>query len=130
MKKLTKEDIDKINKNHDSWNQGIYKEPFGVDHEKDYVIYQRHETGGVSGGSCWDESNPQPYENWKDREKWIALEMALKIINPSLTYSQFTEIENLVTSSTETEWEYYGNCQHYDIWYLSLEKLYKFLNIN
>ena len=51
MKRLTEEDIQKINKSLKlSWNQGIYKEPFGVEHIKEHVIYQRHETGGVFGG--------------------------------------------------------------------------------
>ena len=32
MKRLTEEDIININKSlDDSWNQGIYKEPFGVE---------------------------------------------------------------------------------------------------
>ena len=67
MEKLTEQQIKKINESlKDSWNQGIYKEPYGVEHEKDYVIYQRHERGGVSGGSCWDSSNPQPYYNDDD----------------------------------------------------------------
>ena len=75
MEKLTEQQIEKINKSlKDSWNQGIYKEPYGVEHEKDYVIYQRHERGGVSGGSCWDSSDPQPYYNDEDRPNWDALD--------------------------------------------------------
>ena len=130
MKRLTEEDIININKSlDDSWNQGIYKEPFGVESIKDYVIYQRHETGGVSGGSCWDSSDPQPYYNDKKRPNWDALDEVLKLLCPEITYLKYKGIKNLITSTDETDWEYYGNRTNYDIWYLPLETLYKYLGI-
>lgn len=128
MEKLTEQQIKKINESlKDSWNQGIYKEPYGVEHEKDYVIYQRHKRGGVSGGSCWDSSDPQPYYNDEDRPNWDALDEVLKLVCPEITYLKYKGIEDLITSTDKSDWEYYGNHTDYDIWYLPLEKLYNYL---
>ena len=36
------------------YNQGIFKEPYGIPiHIKELVVYCRYETGGYSGGNCW-----------------------------------------------------------------------------
>lgn len=131
MKRLTDSQIAAINeKVCDGWNQGIFKEPWGIDvKEKGFVIYQRHETGGVSGGSCWDDSNPQAYSNVDPRPHWQALEVTLATVCPNLSYSSYIEIEKLVKDSSETDWEYCGNCTEYQIRYLPLETLYKHLKI-
>lgn len=57
MKKLTDEDIKRINDSgvFDSWDQGIFKQPLGVEHIKERVVYQRHKRGGHRGGIVGEE---------------------------------------------------------------------------
>lgn len=132
MERLTEQQIKGINNQvADKWNQGVFKEPWGIDtNEKGYVIYQRHHTGGVSGGSCFSNiTDPQPYTSFDKKPKWEALVLVLKEINPDLPYSKFSEILDFTKYSSEIEWGYYGNCSEYDILYLPLEKLYKHFGI-
>jgi hypothetical protein len=127
--KLTEDDIKEINNSEgfDSWYQGIFKEPNGVpDTMKDTCIYMRWNTGGVSGGSCWDSSNPQPYEG-EDEPDFIVLEKALQKIVPTLSFLHFKEIERAIVSTEDSEYNYYGNHDDYEIKYLPLPVLYTLL---
>jgi len=126
--KLTEEDIQKINKDvKDSWNEGIFKEPNYIPvHIKEPVIYMRWETGGYSGGSCWDDSDPQPYYN-DDKPKFTVLDLVLKKLKPDISYLNYKEIEKLIHSNSETEYEYYGNSRDYSVEYIILSDLYKLL---
>lgn len=126
---LSKEDITEINSQCPS-QQGIFTEPIGIpDKIKEPVIYMRWETGGVSGGSCWESSNPQPYHNTEPKPKFKVLDLVLKKLKPDLTFLEFREVEELVKSSEKTEWKYYGNCTEYGIEFIILSDLYKTLRM-
>jgi len=132
MKRLTEEQIKEINKlAPNEWQtneQGIFTQPYGVPVLiKEPVIYCRYESGGVSGGSCWDESDPQPYERDAPKDKMRVLDLVLKEISPDISFLQFREIEKLVHTNSETEYEYYGNCTEFEIEYIVLSELYDFL---
>jgi len=130
MERLTENDIKEINNKITDSEQGIWREPYGINvKEKGLVIYQRHETGGVSGGSCWEDSNPQYYSSDEDRPEWQALDLTLKKLYPDISYLKYKEIEKLIIYANDTDYEYYGNRTDYDIWYLPLETLYKYLGI-
>ena len=132
-KVLTKELIKKINEQCPS-EQGIFVEPYGIPiHIKEPVIYHRFETGGVSGGCCWEYSNPQPYTEEPPVEKLKALDLYLKEMFPECTYLQFRELEKLIHNNSETEHEYYGNSTDYRVEYIvvsELEKLIEYLKNN
>lgn len=120
---LTKEDIEAINNECPS-NQGIFNEPYGIPNNiKELVVYMRWETGGVSGGSCWDSSNPRPYTTDEPKPKFKALDLVLKRLKPDLTFLQFREIEELIKSSENTEWECYGNCTDWAVEFIVLREL-------
>lgn len=132
MKKLSPEDISRINTLAPmDWQrneQGIFTQPFGIPNDiKEPVIYCRYETGGVSGGSCWDSSNPEPYTVDPPKDKMKILELVLKELKPDITYLQFLGIQRLIKNNTERDWEYYGNCTNYEIEYIVLSDLYNFL---
>ena len=98
MQRLTEEDIKEINSNvRDNWNEGVFKEPFGIDRdEKGTVIYQRHETGGASGGNCWG-GYPRRYDG-EERLEWETLDLVLKKVCPNISYLQYKEIKGKVTA--------------------------------
>ena len=104
---LTKNQIKKINKEApNEWQtneQGIFTEPFGIPvNIKEPVIYCRYEIGGYSGGSCWDDSNPQPYTKDEPKDKMKVLDLVLKELKPQITFLQFREIEKLIRTNEET----------------------------
>lgn len=131
MERLTDEQIKNINNSlEDSWNQGIFKEPYGIDvKEKGYVIYQRHKTGGAAGGSYHEDSYARPYVISESKPNWDALDEVLRMVCPEISYLKYKEIEKLIINSNETDYEFYGNYTDYEIFYLPLEKLYLFLSI-
>lgn len=125
--KLTQEQIQKINKEC-PYDQGIFNEPFGIPNNvKGLVIYGRYESGGVSGGSCWDSSNPQPYYRESPPDRMKVLDLVLREINPNISVLDYRLISGLIQSSTDTDWEYYGNHTDYVVEYVLLEELYQTL---
>ena len=129
MTHLTEEDIKLINGSgeFDSWYQGIYKEANGVPNDmKDIAIYMRWNTGGVSGGSCWESSDPQPYDG-EDEPDFKVLDMVLAKLAPSITYLHYKEVEKLIISTETSDYHYYGNYDEYEIKFLPLPVLYKLL---
>jgi hypothetical protein len=125
---LSKEQIERINKEApNEWQtneQGIFTQPFGIPvHIKEPVVYCRYESGGYSGGSCWDDSDPQPYERDAPKDKMKVLDLVLKELKPEITFLQFREIEKLIHTNEETEYEYYGNSTDFKIEYIILSEL-------
>lgn len=124
---LTEQDIKEINESgeFDSWYQGIYKEGFGVPNDvKDVCVYKRWSIGGVSGGSCWDSSNPQPYEGDEEPD-FVVLDKALMKIVPNLSFLHYKEIERMIISTETSEYHYYGNRDEWGVAYIPLPLLYQ-----
>tara|TARA_R110000850_G_scaffold65151_2_gene145971 strand:- start:1257 stop:1664 length:408 start_codon:yes stop_codon:yes gene_type:complete len=108
--------------------QGVFTEPTGIPNDiKTPVIYMRWISGGVSGGSCWETSNPEPFEN--NDPSFKVLDLVLKQLYPEISYLDFKKIEDLIKSNEniETKWEYYGNSTEYSIKFIILGDLIKYL---
>lgn len=122
---MTPKEIKEFNSNlKNFWNQGIFTEPIGVpDDLKEPVMYLRYETGGISGGTCWEDSNPQLYTVLDRKENWEALDKYLELKCPEIGYFQYKNIINKVISTEDTSYEYYGNCTDYAINYIKLSEL-------
>jgi hypothetical protein len=128
---LTKEQIKSINEASPmDWQtneQGVFTEPNGIPNKvKEPVIYMRWEIGGISGGSCWDSSNPQPY-TIGTQPSFEVLDLVLKELCPNISYLMFRGIEKLINDSETHEWEYYGNCTNFSIKYIVLSELITYL---
>lgn len=125
---LTEDQIKKINELAPyEWQlneQGIFIQPYGVPvHIKKYVVYMRWETGGVSGGSCWESSNPQRYEREGGKPEFKVLDLVLNELLPTITYLQYKQISDLIHTNSETEYEYYGNSTDFSVEYIVLSEL-------
>ena len=109
-------------------NQGIYSEPNGIPvHIKEPVMYMRYEIGGIEGGSCWEDSDPQPYTKYKLEDEWKALDKFLSMYCPNISYLNYKKIDTLIHTNEETDWEYYGNCTEYRVKYIKLKQLETFI---
>lgn len=125
--KLTSEQIEKINKECPNFygenEQGIFNEPNGIpDDMKGLVVYQRYETGGVSGGSCWDDSNPEAY-SVSEVPEFKVLDLVLRELSPNISYLDYKKIESEIKSNENYEYEYYGNCTDFIIKFIPLDKV-------
>ena len=129
--KLTKEQIKKINDG--LYGQGVCENLKDV-YElrgcyvagKSGVVYNVYETGGKSGGH-YDGSKAEAYKV-DERPKFIALVRVLKALYPSLSFLDFQEIEGMIEHTSRSDGgDYYGNSSEYRIDYISLDKLYEFL---
>ena len=85
------------------------------------------ETGGVSGGGCWESSNPLEYTTKNTRKELSSLDMVLREMCPGLSYIDFMEIKSLVNQGERIVEEYYGNRIDYCTLRIELEPLHDFL---
>ena len=105
-------------------------------------IYVRVRTGGYSGGSCWDDDNSyaRPYETGDS----VTSDDLISFIEHIL-YALFgrnhafadipvllEELKKLswqdgIKEDNETEYEYYGNYDNYQVYYIGLWNFYQFL---
>ena len=123
---MNKAEIDKINKQCPN-KQGVFTQPNYIPIDiKEPVIYKATLVGGYSGGNCWGDS-AMPFTAEDKDEDWVALDLVLEHLKPSITYLQYKKITKLIHSNTETHREYYGNSDDYLVEYIVLSELEKFL---
>lgn len=127
---MTKQQIQDINEAVSSFNvygehdQGIFSEPNGIPSRiKEPVIYLRWHTGGVTGGSCWENSRNKTYETSLKEPKFKCLDLVLEELKPKISFLQYREIEDLIHHDDWSEREYYGNCTDWSIKYIILSEL-------
>ena len=97
--------------------------------EKDTTLYLVNvvNTGGISGGSCWDDSCPTPYSTGEGLGEFLGLNDVLTTFYPKVTLLEYKSLLSKVTMDTHTEYEYYGNAMDYAYNAISLESIYEFL---
>lgn len=98
----------------------------------DFMIEKKWRTGGVGGGSCWDEGdeeNDPHYElSEEDEPEDNTIEIILKNMVPEIPLDSFLRKNELWTfwdESSDSEWEYYGNYTDYAIKTLKLKVLFE-----
>lgn len=93
------------------------------------LVSEAWRTGGVGGGSCWDEGDEDPhYELGEEESEPIkALENFLEEFHPNLSLSQYKEIMQHVNTEYWTDYEYYGNHTDYACHYITFENIAKAL---
>lgn len=105
--------------------------------KRNLIIILRTDVGGVSGGSCWDDSDPREYNTNND----ITFDDFYNEFRPKLKsiidkYMNFLDADKLIDEMKKkdilyedsyTEYEYYGNCTYYKCIYVKFYDLYKFL---
>lgn len=127
---MSPEEIKELNDSnqYDTWNQGVFVQPNHIPVAvKEPVVYMRWNSHGYSGGSCWDDSDPQPYEN--SVPDFEALHVVCKYLNPDITLSEIKMIESLcIEDEGGYDHEYYGNETNYTMKYILLSDVEKWIN--
>lgn len=94
------------------------------DKSNSYVIAIRYSTGGIAGGSCWDDSENYTFRSDPpDKEELNYIENALIKIAPNISFFNYFQIKQLENEDFETENEYYGNSTDYRIQFVFVEDL-------
>lgn len=87
-------------------------------------------TGGVHGGSCWDEGDCH-HDSYStgDSPDLKSLDTLLSKICPNITFLQYKRllVDTGVQTENKTENEYYGNSSNYAQQYVTLGNLYEAL---
>lgn len=95
--------------------------------EKPRLIVQ-WSPGGVSGGSCWDSSDPQPYTNNDPIPELELLDKVLEEIYPQLSFLQYRALTSkLMKCDGYSVDEYYGNSTDYQFKCVDVRELYDYL---
>jgi len=127
--KLSKEDIEEINRNTE-YDQGVFIQPTGISTDiKTPVVYMRWESEGRPG-SCWDNEDTVNEIYYNQKPKFEALDLVLSKIKPEITYLEYKNVESLIKESSETERGYYGDYSEYTHNYIILDDLYNLLGIS
>ena len=91
-------------------------------------LYVQWSTGGVSGGSCWDSSDPQPYTSNEPPKELEILDSILEHFRPQLSFLQYRALtNNLMKYDSYGVGEYYGNSTDYSSKSVDLRSLYDYL---
>lgn len=92
------------------------------------IIYT--ETGGVTGGSCWDSSDPQPYTT-NDKFDLSIIETLILEYTPDISHVAFKELFNrLVLEHDCTDRQYYGNSTDFKVAVVYIDDLIAALGKN
>ena len=123
--------------------------PTGLENSLDWkkrniFFYAEVNTGGSSGGSCWDtgdDAGAQPY----DGESLSMNDFLFSYLKPILenilnshanekSAQELCQIlynnPNIIKEGSRSENQYYGNYDDYSCYYITLEDLYQFLSEN
>ena len=92
-------------------------------------LFDQVETGGVSGGSCWDSSNPRGYSTGKSLGRFSGLSTLVREVKPDISFLDYEAILDQVKTGEYTEYNYYGNETYYACQYIYLKDLYEALGL-
>jgi hypothetical protein len=83
----------------------------------------------MSGGNCWDDTEPTYHSYDNKPEELTDLDKLLGEIRPQTSFLEYHALTNeLVKHGTRSEGEYYGNSTDYAHVYIIIEDLYNYLN--
>jgi hypothetical protein len=96
------------------------------DYEKvdEIRLTHKYEVGGISGGSCWDDSDPQPYTVSRPDNEFEIFDFLLSKLNPRISFLEYKKLEKQIKQEEITDREYYGNCTEYVILSIPLQVIY------
>ena len=122
----------KFRTNQPNWGYGKYKQEGRSEYfwtcGSDTAFYWEWQTGGVGGGNCWNDGGHYGLESDPEPEM-KELDEFLKQICPDLPFWKYKELLNIVvTVSSRSEHEYYGNRTNYSTKTVPFRKLYNTLD--
>ena len=94
----------------------------------DDYLYSQWNSGGVTGGSCWDEGGTDPHYpvEGEPEPEFTDIDEALTALCPNLSFLQYKKLmaSGIVEIGSYSENEYYGNYTTYTYKSIKLRKLF------
>lgn len=91
-------------------------------------LYVSWEIGGMSGGSCWDDSDPQPFHTGVEALELTIFDKILEQFYPDIKYLEYKQMVKAIGHGGEwTQFEYYGNNIVYGYNSICIEELYNYM---
>lgn len=92
------------------------------------VLQAEWYTGGMSGGNCWNDNEPQYQSSGERPEELVLLDEILEKFNPNINFLQYKNLcSSVVLHNTRSQGEYYGNTSDYASITVELEPLYTYM---
>lgn len=83
------------------------------------------ETGGMQGGSCWNDDEPTSYSSSETEPDFESFDQLLEKVCPNISFLQYKNICSQVGRKYDSSLgEYYGNCTNYAHKYIDMKELY------
>lgn len=111
-----------------SWRNPKSKRRKNAENSKELYIYEEWSTGGISGGSCWDDGTEDHhyYTSGSPEPDFESLDAILMMFAPNIGHLQYkTLVKKVVNRTNHVEYEYYGNETSYGIKYVKIRELYQ-----
>ena len=129
LEKLKKLSICVYTKTTDRYNRGFeYENTSKVKIDENNYLYESWMSGGVTGGSCWDNGDATYHSMPGEKEpEFQSLDLILESICPEITFLKYKNLCKCVEYGKYSRNEYYGNSTEYGIKYIKLIDLYNAL---
>lgn len=122
---MTQKEITDLNnsRQYNTWDQGIFLQPNHIPVDiKEHVVYMRWNNDGYAGGNCWNDNEPEYYQN--EEPEFEALNAVCFYLNPHITEQHIKMIKSVsIEDDGGYDREYYGNATNYKVRYILLSKV-------
>jgi len=88
------------------------------------------QTGGIGGGSCWDNGDEDPHYNMgsNPEPEFTDIDKVLEHFVPNITFLQYKRLlQDCIEQGETTLNDYYGNHTDYAYKVIKLEALFKYM---
>lgn len=98
------------------------------DNGEDPHLVVSWETGGASGGSCWNDDSPKLYSTGHAPLELTGLDVVLEGLKPNIGFLQYKRLVRalVVSASVRTDSDCYGNYTNTTVVQASLKSLYEY----
>ena len=91
-------------------------------------LENKWQTGGQSGGSCWDDGDTTHYaESGEPEPEFESLDNILLEVAPQLSFLHYKKLSQVIKVDDNRENDYYGNYTDYAIKTITIDDLWDFL---
>lgn len=95
--------------------------------DKEVALVNAWCTGGISGGSCWDDGKQDNHysSSGEVESDWTTLDHILEYFCPNITFIRYKRLMSLSKIEEYSRNEYYGNSTNYNLRILLLKDLWQ-----
>jgi hypothetical protein len=140
LDKVWKSKVSIYRKKSDPQNRDWFKKRDGYECARIYknnlpkmsdAVLEEWCSGGVSGGSCWDDGKDDPHYPMEGQPEpeFTSIDGLISFLCPDISFMNYKKImAKVVKTESYSQNEYYGNSTNYTYKYAILKDLFDILN--